>query len=72
MKLLIQRVKEASVLVEGKIAGEIGPGLLIFVGITHSDTIPESAKDFEFGHKRDEAKSKRSAPNDEASPRWAG
>jgi hypothetical protein len=34
--------------------------------------IPESAMDLEFGRKRDKVKSKRSAPNDEPSPRWAG
>jgi len=33
--------------------------------------IPESAKDFEFKHKRDEAQSKRSAPTTKASPWWA-
>lgn len=38
MKLLIQRVKEANVKVDDKIVGSIDKGLLIFVGITHTDT----------------------------------
>ena len=42
MKALIQRVKEASVKVDGKIVGEIGKGFLVFVGITHTDTKVEA------------------------------
>lgn len=38
MKLLIQRVTSATVWVDNKIVGEIDCGLLIFVGITHSDS----------------------------------
>ena len=38
MKILIQRVESASVIVENSIVGEIDSGLLVFVGITHSDT----------------------------------
>lgn len=38
MKLVIQRVKEASVKVDKNIVGQIDKGLLIFVGITHTDT----------------------------------
>lgn len=38
MKLLIQRVEHASVAVEGKIVGAIGPGALVFLGVTHTDT----------------------------------
>ena len=38
MKLVIQRVKEANVEVEGNIVGKIDKGFLILVGITHSDT----------------------------------
>lgn len=42
MKVLIQRVKSAQVLVEDELCGKIGPGLLIFLGIQHSDTIKEA------------------------------
>lgn len=38
MKLVIQRVKEASVTVDEKIVGKVGKGILILVGITHTDT----------------------------------
>lgn len=38
MKILIQRVAHASVEVEGKTVGAIGPGVLVFVGVTHGDT----------------------------------
>ena len=38
MKLLIQRVKESSVVVDGEEVGSIGKGLLILVGVTHNDT----------------------------------
>ena len=38
MKLVIQRVKQASVTVEGERISEIGPGLLVLVGVGHDDT----------------------------------
>ncbi len=38
MKIVIQRVKNASVEVEEKIVGKIGKGFLILLGITHNDT----------------------------------
>ena len=38
MRILIQRVKECSVTIEGERYSSIGPGMLIFVGITHDDT----------------------------------
>ena len=38
MRVLIQRVKEASVTVDGKIISLIDNGLLLFVGITDDDT----------------------------------
>ncbi len=38
MRLLIQRVKRASVSVDGSLISEIRLGLLIFLGIGHNDT----------------------------------
>ena len=38
MKALIQTVSEARVTVDGAVTGEIRDGLLILVGVTHSDT----------------------------------
>ena len=38
MRLVIQRVSEASVRVDGVIRGSIGPVLLVLVGIARSDT----------------------------------
>ena len=37
MRILLQRVKEASVEAGGEILGRIGKGLLLFVGVTHTD-----------------------------------
>ncbi|MDD3143781.1 MAG: D-aminoacyl-tRNA deacylase [Candidatus Cloacimonetes bacterium] len=38
MRVLVQRVLSARVEVEGKVCGEIGPGLLLFVGFGRADT----------------------------------
>lgn len=38
MRTLVQRVRHASVAVDGAITGAIDKGLLVFVGITHTDT----------------------------------
>lgn len=43
MKIVIQRVSHAKVEVEGKTAGAIGPGVLVFIGITHGDTDTQAA-----------------------------
>ena len=37
MRALIQRVQNASVEVEQKVVGSIGPGFLILLGVTHED-----------------------------------
>ena len=38
MKILVQRVKEAEIKVEGKTVGKIEKGFLVLLGITHTDT----------------------------------
>lgn len=38
MRAVVQRVSEAKVVVEGSIAGQIGTGLLVLLGISHDDT----------------------------------
>ncbi len=38
MRLVLQRVRSARVLVDGAVAGEIGAGLMVLLGITHGDT----------------------------------
>ena len=42
MRAVIQRVTRASVTVEGRVAGEIGAGLLVLLGVSKTDN-PESA-----------------------------
>ncbi len=42
MKLVIQRVKTASVKVDGKTVGEIGSGLLVLAGVSHDDTAADA------------------------------
>lgn len=44
MRLLVQRVSRAKVSVNSQVSGEIGMGLLVFLGVTHSDTL----KDVEY------------------------
>lgn len=43
MRAVLQRVSRAKVTIAGLTAGEIGPGLLVLLGVTHDDT-PEQAK----------------------------
>ena len=38
MRLVVQRVKKASVTVDGKVVGNIDQGFTILVGVTHTDT----------------------------------
>jgi D-tyrosyl-tRNA(Tyr) deacylase len=42
MKLVVQRVKAASVKVDDKTVGDIGSGLLVLVGVSHGDTVADA------------------------------
>jgi D-tyrosyl-tRNA(Tyr) deacylase len=42
VKALVQRVSSAAVDVDGARVAEIGPGLLVLLGVTHSDTEAEA------------------------------
>ena len=44
MRGLVQRVSRARVTVDGEVTGEIGPGILLLVGVTHDDTEAQAAK----------------------------
>lgn len=44
MRALVQRVARAKVTVQGETVGEIGLGLLVLLGITHSDSEAEARK----------------------------
>lgn len=39
MKFVIQRVTQARVEIDGKIAGEIGKGFLVLIGVANTDTV---------------------------------
>lgn len=42
MRVVLQRVSAASVTIDGRVAGAIGPGFCLLVGFTHGDTAVEA------------------------------
>lgn len=44
MRALVQRVSRASVDVDGRRVSEIGPGLLVLLGVTHGDTADDARR----------------------------
>ncbi|HHT55227.1 MAG TPA: D-tyrosyl-tRNA(Tyr) deacylase [Acholeplasma sp.] len=44
MKLVVQRVKKAKVIIDNKVYSEIKQGFLVYLGITHSDTFEDVIK----------------------------
>jgi len=43
MRAILQRVSSASVTVDGSVVGEIGPGVLVLLGVGHEDTEADAA-----------------------------
>ena len=44
MRVVLTRVKHASVTIDGKVHGQIGEGFLILLGVTHEDTEAQAVK----------------------------
>ena len=44
MRAVVTRVKQASVTIAGAVAGQIGQGFLILLGVTHEDTEAQAKK----------------------------
>jgi D-aminoacyl-tRNA deacylase len=42
MRAVVQRVSSARVLVDGRVTGEIGAGLVVLLGVTHDDTADDA------------------------------
>jgi len=44
VRIVLQRVKEAKVEVDGKTVGQIEKGYMLLVGVTHDDTVEDATK----------------------------
>jgi len=44
MRAVVQRVERASVHVDGQVVGRIGTGLLVLLGVTHTDTDDDATR----------------------------
>ncbi len=44
MRAVVQRVSSASVTIDGRLTASIGAGLLVLIGVTHTDTAEHAAK----------------------------
>ena len=44
MRAILQRVRQGRVTVDDKVAGQIGPGYVILLGVTHGDDLTEVKK----------------------------
>jgi D-aminoacyl-tRNA deacylase len=42
MRAVVQRVRSARVLVDGRVVGEVGVGLLVLLGVTHEDSTAQA------------------------------
>jgi D-tyrosyl-tRNA(Tyr) deacylase len=42
MRAVVQRVRDARVWIDGEVVGEIGRGLLVLLGVTHTDTAEQA------------------------------
>src|SRR5262245_19291677 len=42
MRVVIQRVRRASVVIDGAVVGEVGVGLLVLLGVTGTDTVDDA------------------------------
>ncbi len=43
MRAVVQRVAKGSVSVDGQVVGQIGPGLVVLLGVEHNDTAEDAA-----------------------------